>query len=238
MLMVFVRAMVMYIVVMLTMRLMGKRMIGQLQPFELAVAMLMADLAAAPLSDLGIPLLYGIVPMLALLFLHSTITLMSCKIPAVRRLVSGKATVLIKDGAIDYRELKRQCYSINDLMEALRVAGQLDIAQVGTAILETNGQLSAFPDPKYRPVNTQVMQVQPDPEGAPVVLILDGSADDENLRLLGRDADWLRAQLGALGLTCGRTLLCTLDAGGALYAQDYDGRRYRRQLSGREAGGA
>lgn len=236
MLMVFVRAMVMYIVVMLTMRIMGKRMIGQLQPFELAVAMLMADLAAAPLSDLGIPLLYGIVPMLALLFVHSTITLLSCKLPVVRRLVSGKATVLIKDGVIDYQELKRQCYSINDLMEALRVAGQLDVSQVGTAILETNGQLSAFPDPRFRPVNTQEMNVRPDPEGAPVVLMLDGRADDENLRLLGRDMHWLRARLDDLGLEARRTLLCTLDPGGVLYAQDYAGGRYRRQLPKEDRG--
>lgn len=145
MLMVFVRATVMYLVVMLTMRLMGKRMIGQMQPFELAVAMLIADLAAAPLNDLGIPLLYGLVPMLALLLSHSVMTLLCCKFPAVRQLISGKPAVMIKDGAIDYSEMVKQCYSINDLMEALRVAGQLDISQVGTAILETNGQLSAFP---------------------------------------------------------------------------------------------
>lgn len=133
MLMVFVRAAVMYVIVMITMRLMGKRMIGQLQPFELAVAMLMADLAAAPLSDLGTPLLYGIVPMFALLFTHSVITVLSCKLPSLRRIVSGKPAVLIKDGAIDYDEMVRQCYSINDLMEALRAAGQLDVSQVNSS---------------------------------------------------------------------------------------------------------
>lgn len=234
MLMVFVRATVMYLVVMITMRLMGKRMIGQLQPFELAVAMLMADLAAAPLSDLGTPLLYGIVPMLALLFTHSVITVLCCKFPSLRRIVSGKPALLIKDGAIDYGEMVRQCYSINDLMEALRVAGQLDISQVGTAILETNGQLSAFPDAKYRPVNASEMHISPDPEGAPTVLILDGRADDENLKLLRRDVRWLRGQLAEFNLPAERTLICTLDRQGNLYAQDYTGASYKRRALTKE----
>lgn len=237
MLMVFVRATVMYLVVMLTMRLMGKRMIGQMQPFELAVAMLIADLAAAPLNDLGIPLLYGLVPMLALLLSHSVMTLLCCKFPAVRQLISGKPAVMIKDGAIDYSEMVKQCYSINDLMEALRVAGQLDISQVGTAILETNGQLSAFPDPRYRPVNTHEMNVRPAPEGAPLVLILDGRADNENLKLLDRDPRWLRDELSEFGLTCERTLLCMLDKQGEMYAQDYDGARYRKSVLPKEKTG-
>lgn len=234
MLMVFVRAAVMYVIVMITMRLMGKRMIGQLQPFELAVAMLMADLAAAPLSDLGTPLLYGIVPMFALLFTHSVITVLCCKFPSLRRAVSGKPAVLIKDGAIDYKEMVRQCYSINDLMEALRVSGQLDISQVGTAILETNGQLSAFPDAKYRPVSACEMHLSPDPEGAPTVLMLDGRADDENLELLGRDARWLRDRLAEFNLPAERALICTLDRMGNLYAQDYSGASYKKKVLTKE----
>lgn len=234
MLMVFVRAAVMYVIVMITMRLMGKRMIGQLQPFELAVAMLMADLAAAPLSDLGTPLLYGIVPMFALLLTHSVITVLSCKLPSLRRIVSGKPAVLIKDGAIDYDEMVRQCYSINDLMEALRAAGQLDVSQVGTAILETNGQLSAFPDSKYRPANTSELHISPDPESVPTVLMLDGRADDENLALLGRDGRWLRDQLATFNLPAERTLICTLDRMGNLYAQDYTGASYKKRALTKE----
>lgn len=234
MLMVFARATVMYIVVMITMRLMGKRMIGQLQPFELAVAMLMADLAAAPLSDIGIPLLYGIVPMLALLLMNSIIALLSCKFPAVRRIVSGRPAMLIKDGAIDHSELKRQCYSVSDLMEALRMAGQLDIARTGTAILETNGQLSAFPAAGERPPTAREMNISPGPEGAPLVLVLDGKPDDENLKLLGKDETWLRNQLGALSLKPENALLCTIDRQGRLYAQDYGGRVCRAQPLSRE----
>lgn len=124
MLMVFTRATVMYVVVMITMRLMGKRMIGQLQPFELAIAMLMADLAAAPLSDIGIPLLYGVVPMLALLLAHSVITVLSYRFGWMRRLVSGRPAVVIRDGKVDHDELVRQCYSLGDLMESLRVSGR------------------------------------------------------------------------------------------------------------------
>ena len=234
MLMVFVRATVMYAVVMVTMRLMGKRMIGQLQPFELAIAMLMADLAAAPLSDIGIPLLYGVVPMLALLLAHSVITALSYRFGWVRRLVSGRPVVVIRDGKVDHDELVRQCYSLGDLMESLRVAGQMDISQVGEAILETNGQLSAFPNSDSRPPNTGEVNVHPGPEGVPLVLMLDGRPDRENLQLLGRDARWLGAQLEALGLAPECTLLCTLDRQGRIYAQDYAGNRYRAQPLRRE----
>lgn len=229
MLMVLIRALVMYVVVMVAMRLMGKRMIGQLQPFELAVAMLMADLAAAPLSEVGTPLLYGVLPILALLLMHSVMSLLCYRFPAVRALVSGRPTLLIKDGVIDRDQLTRQCFSISDLMEALRVAGQLDIAQVGTAILETNGQLSAFADADHRPPTTQELHIRPRPEGAPLVLLIDGRPDGENLRLLGRDEGWLRAQLRAADCAPEDTLLCTLDRQGMLHAQDYAGRIHRRR---------
>lgn len=234
MLMVFTRATVMYVVVMVTMRLMGKRMIGQLQPFELAIAMLMADLAAAPLSDIGIPLMYGVVPMLALLLAHSVISALSYRFGWVRRLVSGRPSVVIRDGKIDHAELVKQCYSLGDLMEALRAAGHMDISQVGEAVIETNGQLSACPTSDNRPPNTGEMDIHPGPEGVPLVLMLDGKPDRENLNLLGRDAHWLNSQLEALKLSPKRTLLCTLDRQGRIYAQDYAGNRYRAQPLSRE----
>ena len=100
----------------------------------------------------------------------------------------------------------------------MRAAGQLDVSQVGTAILETNGQLSAFPDSKYRPANTSELHISPDPESVPTVLMLDGRADDENLALLGRE----------------RTLICTLDRMGNLYAQDYTGASYKKRALTKE----
>ncbi|MGI6201208.1 MAG: DUF421 domain-containing protein [Christensenellales bacterium] len=142
MLTVFFRALILFVVVTLVMRMMGKRQIGQLQPHEFAVAVLIADLAAAPMADNGIPLLYGVVPILALLCAQVLISLLTLKFQWARTVFCGQPSVVIRKGLIDREELKRQRYNLNDLLEQLRGKDVFSPGDVDYAVLETSGELS------------------------------------------------------------------------------------------------
>ena len=152
---------------------MGKRQVGQLQPYEFVLALMIAELAAAPMEDIGTPLLYGIVPILGMMFLHGLAALLSAKSMLFRRALSGGPSVIIRKGVIQYHEMKRLCYTVSDLLEELRAQGCLNIADVCTAILETNGRLSVFPYGNKRPVTPEDLKIQAGYEGIPMTLVVD-----------------------------------------------------------------
>ena len=215
MLIIFIRAILLYSFSILAVRLMGKRQIGQLQPYELVAAILIADLVAEPMSGAETPLLYGIVPVCALVLMHSLFGLLGMKSPAFRRLLNGSARVLIREGSIQYAELKQVCMPVSDLMEVVRAAGILNIADVETAVLETNGVLSVFPRGAQRPVTLGDMGLSAPEEGLPHVLISDGVYRQDELRRAGVTQAELDAFLGAEG----PVLLCVLDSRGTLFWQ-------------------
>lgn len=215
MLIIFIRAILLYSFSILAVRLMGKRQIGQLQPYELVAAILIADLVAEPMSGAETPLLYGIVPVCALVLMHSLFGLLGMKSPAFRRLLNGSARVLIREGSIQYAELKQVCMPVSDLMEVVRAAGILNIADVETAVLETNGVLSVFPRGDQRPVTLGDMGLSAPEEGLPHVLISDGVYRQDELRRAGVTQAELDAFLGAEG----PVLLCVLDSRGTLFWQ-------------------
>lgn len=220
MLTVCVRTLILYAVSVAAMRLMGKKQIGQLQPYEFVLAIMIADLAASPMENVGTPLLYGIVPILTMLLLYGIFTLLSAKFMPMRRALSGGPSVIIRKGVIQYREMDRLCYTVTDLLEALRCQGFLNIADVCTAILETSGQLSAFPYPNKRPVTPEDLQLQADSEGIPMTLTVDGRVQREHLKKCGLREEWLLDQLKALGYQSpGEILLASLDTQGRLYVQ-------------------
>lgn len=220
MLTIFFRAAILYSVCVLGIRLMGKREIGQLQPYELVAAILIADLAAGPISGAETPLLYGIIPIAALVLLHSAATLIGMKSPGFRRLLNGSARVLIKDGSIQYDELKRVCVTVSDLLEDMRTNGYMNISEVGTAVLETNGMLSVFPMARYRPVTPGDMQLRVSEDILPEVLITDGAYRMEALKRAGFTRSQLDQLLCDNGLDAkARILLCCLDGAGVLFVQ-------------------
>lgn len=212
MLTMFVRSVVLYLVSVLALRLMGKRQVGQLQPFELVVVILIAELAATPMSSVGVPLLWGILPMAALIMCHGFITFLDMRFPAFSKLMGGEPTVLIRDGAICESALRRTGVSLPDLMEAMRLAGQQDIAQVATAILEPSGQVSVFPHAANRPLTPQDMQRSVQEEHLPLPLVLDGQVHQENLAVSGLQEKQLRALVVEMGLgSVSEVLLLTLN---------------------------
>ncbi len=199
MLTIFVRSVILFVAAVLAMRMMGKRQVGQLQPYELVVVVLIAELAATPMGSVDLPLLYGLVPIMALIACHGLLTALSMRSERVRVWLCGQPTVLIRNGVICEKQLRKMAFTMNDLMEGIRTGGMLDPSEVGTAVLETGGQVTVFPKASARPVNPTDMNLTPDREGLPLPLILDGRIQGENLQRGGLTASWLDKQVKAMG---------------------------------------
>lgn len=206
----------------LAMRLMGKRQIGQLQPFELVIAIMIADLASTPMESLDTPLWRGVLPLFVTVALHQLLTLLSLKSQKLRAFFSGRPTVVIHQGQIDYKALEKLCFNLNDLLEELRAGGILTPTEVGTAIMETSGKLSVFPKSQNRAVSPADLDIQTGYEGIPLTLVMDGKLEKANLPLCGKDEQWLEKQLKQLGFQRMQdVLLCYLDTDGKMTAHPY-----------------
>lgn len=222
MLAILIRSVVLVCFAVLAMRLMGKRQIGQLQPFELVIAMMIADLAASPMESLDTPLWRGVMPLLITVALHQLFTLLSLKSQRMRAFFSGTPTVVIHRGRIDPKALEKLCFNLNDLLEELRTGGILTPTEVGTAIMETSGKLSVFPASAHRALTPDDMDIDTGYEGIPLTLVMDGKLERDNLPLCGRDEKWLMKQLARMGhSSLGSVLLCYLDTDGRMTAHGY-----------------
>ena len=174
----FIRVVILYILVLTIMRLMGKREISQMQPFELVIAIMIADLASIPMSDVGIPLFNGIVPILALLLLQSIISILNLKSIWFRKLVCGKPTILIYRGKIDERILKKEKMTINELQERLRQNNVNSLVDVEYAILETSGQVTTILKSEKRNTTPEDFKIVPKYEGLPYDLVIDRKGNE------------------------------------------------------------
>lgn len=192
MLTIFARSVLLYIASLLAMRAMGKREVGQLMPFELVVVIMIAELAATPMGGVGIPLLYGILPMVALVVCHGLITAVCMKWQPFRAWMSGQPTVLMRNGVICEKQMRKSAMDLNDLMEAIRTAGILDPAEVGTVVLEPGGQVNVFPKADFRSVSPMDMKLNVPAEGLPLPLVMDGVIQQDNLIRGQLTEKWLR----------------------------------------------
>lgn len=223
MLILFMRTAILYIFVVLTMRVMGKRQIGQLEPFELVIAILIADLAAVPMEDKDIPLLHGILPIFLLLFFQVFFSYLSLKSIRFRRLFDGTPDILIRNGRIDEEAMYQSRYTLEELLGQLRTKGYVNPSDIEYAVLETNGDVSVIPKSQKRPVNPSDLGIPTAYEGLPTPLILDGHLVKENLRSVGLSVSWLKKELARAGV--GETkevFLALLDTQGELYVQTKD----------------
>lgn len=174
---------------------MGKRQVGQLQPSELVVALIIADLAAVPMSEVGIPLINGIIPIITLFIMEELLSYISMKSERARGLISGKPSILIERGTIIEDELRRIRYNINDLLEQLRLKNFSNVEDVSYAILETSGQLSVIPKEEKKPVTLKDMNLIAKTGHLPVTVIIDGRIISDNLHKTGLSNNWLADQL-------------------------------------------
>jgi len=221
MLTIFTRSVLLYIASLLAMRAMGKRQVGQLQPFELVVVIMIAELAATPMGGVGIPLLYGILPMIALVVCHGLIAALCMKWQPFRAWMSGQPTVLMRNGVICEKQMRKSAMDLNDLMEAIRTAGILDPAEVETVILEPGGQVNVFPKSDFRSVSPSDMGLAVGKEGLPLPLIMDGVVQVDNLRRGNLTQDWLQSTVKEAGSTDLKSILfCCLNTQGEMLIQD------------------
>ena len=224
MLITFVRSIILYVIVLVVMRLMGKREIGQLQPFELAIAIMIADLASVPMSEVGIPIINGIIPILSLLVMHLIISFINLKSIKMRQLICGKPSILIYRGKINEKVLIKERFTINELQERLRANNINNLADVEYAILETSGQVSIIQKPNKRTTIPEDFNIMPEYEGIPYDLVVDGKIMEDNLQKLGKDYNWLRKEVNKFKINPQDALLVTIDGRGQMFCQGKGGK--------------
>ena len=219
MLITFFRSIILYIFVLIIMRLMGKREIGQLQPFELAISIMIADLVTMPMTDVGTPISNGIIPILGLLLMHLIISIINIKSIKAREIICGKPRILIYRGKIDEEALKKERFTINELQERLRGNNVVNIGDVEYAILETSGQVTVIQKPDKRNTIPADFNIMPDYEGISYDLIVDGKIMSKNLKAIEKDYNWLEKEIGKFKMKPNEVLLATLDGKGQIFCQ-------------------
>ena len=207
----YLRTIVLYLVLILAIRLMGKRQVGQMEPSEFVVTMLVANLASIPMQDGAIPLYSGLVPILTVLGAELVLSYLSLRSIPIRKLLCGKPVILIENGNILQNNLRKTSITLDELTGHLREKGVLDLQTVQYAILETNGNLSVFPYPKHMPPSARDAGVQASSQYIPLTIISDGYLSKDNLQKAGKDRHWVDRVLQERDATVQSTWLLTVD---------------------------
>jgi len=201
---IFLRTVIIYSVLLIAMRLMGKRQIGELELSDLVIAVLISNIAAHPLQDIGIPIMNGLLPIVTLLCLDLIVAGLIVKYPRAKEVLCGKPSFLVVRGVICQEEMERNRYSLDELAGALRAQGITDISQVEYAILETSGKVSIILFPAERTATAGKLNVAEEDNGYPVILISNGRLRSQDLQVAGKDEKWLQKQLKAHGVSSPR----------------------------------
>ncbi len=218
MLIALLRTVILYLLLIVGLRLMGKKQVGELEPAELVMAMLMSDLAAVPMQDFGIPLLYGVVPIITLLCLTMMLSVLTVRSLKLRLLLCGRPSIVVERGQILQKELSKTRMSPDELMEELRLLGITDLASVKYAILETSGRLSAVLYTARQPLTPEQMHLDTPEPGLPLTIIDNGEIYPDNLRRRGLNRTWLDKTLREHGVRSARQVfLMTVDELGGVY---------------------
>lgn len=220
MLLLIIRTIILYLVLVGAMKAMGKRQIGQLQPFELVVVLVISEMAAVAMENIGIPLTSSVIPIITIMALQVILALINLKSEKARAIICGKPLILIQNGRILEDELKKTRININDLLEQMRGKNYFNILDIEYAILETNGQLSVIPKSQKRPLQPEDLQIQTKYEGLPTTLVIDGVVNHNNLQKINLDEKWLQTELGKHGIkNLKEVFFASLDTLGNLFFQ-------------------
>lgn len=226
MLTLIIRAIVIYLIILVILRIMGKRQIAEMQPYELVATLIIADLACIPMTEITVPLLHGIVPLLALTTIHFFISILSVKSIKLRRLINGSPIIVIDNNGIRYKDLRALNMTLNDLYEGLRVAGYFSLEDIAYAIVETNGSLSVLPKTSSQPPTADDMKVKTDPAVINLMLINDGKVVKENMEHFGLDEEFLKQSIGKFKITNIKdVMIYTLNNSGDVYLQEKVGKK-------------
>lgn len=231
MLTIVVRAIIIYLVVLFLYRLMGKRQLGQMQPFELVLTLIIADLATIPMAEVSVPVLHGIVPLLTLVILHFVLTFLSKISNKFASFLSGKPVIVINPDGIDYKALKNLNISVDDVFEAIRGCGYFKIEQIQYAIMETNGKMSVLPKSQYAPVTVEDMQLETKKSAIPINIINEGKIVKDNLPIADINETDVKNILERAKIKKVKdVLILTVDKNGAVYIQKFNEKYQTMQL--------
>ncbi len=211
---VFIRAVILYCVLIFSVRLMGKRQIGELQPSELAITILISNIATLPVEDLSIPLITGLLPVLTLVCLDVLMSWVSMKSKKMRGVISGEPVIIISNGKVDQQKLYNLRFTTDDLMEALRAEGIFDLDEVQFAVVETTGKVNVYPKFPNRPVSNADMNIKGTSSDPPSVVIQDGKIMISSLKRLGLGRGWLDKTLEEHSLSATDIFMMTAESAG------------------------
>ncbi|MGG5461912.1 DUF421 domain-containing protein [Clostridium sp. B9] len=195
MLITFIRTLILYFLVIASIRLMGKRQVGELQPYELVITLMLSDLASLPMQDTRLPLLLGVIPIITLLFIKIVISELQQHIHFFEKLLDGTPSIIISDGELNLEMMKKQKLTINDILEELRGAGYLDIKDIKYAIIETNGTISIIPKGNCDTIKRSDLNINSNDFTLPIILYIDGKLNKKALDYLNRNEIWLDEEL-------------------------------------------
>ena len=213
---IFIRTLVIFVTTFIVMRLMGKRQIGEMQPYELVITLLIAELACIPMADNSIPLLYGIVSILTVYLLHQIVCILDLKLPGAKVVLGGSPSIVLNKNGIDDTQLKKNNLDVSDLVESLRVEGYFALEAVDYALYESEGTFSALPKANYQEMQSSL----------PIVIIDEGKFDPKNLEQTQRDQQYFLNILKERGcLDIKQVLIMTVDGDGKVYMQQ-KGKKY------------
>lgn len=219
---VLIRTIFLYALVVIVMRLMGKRQIGELQPYEFVITIMISDLAALPMQDTRLPLILGVIPIITLLFVKTLLSQIQLKSQFARKFIDGEPCILICKGKVNYNGLKKQQINIDELMEELRLAGYFDLNDIEYGILENNGQLSFLTSNSSSSSSSSNKSPNQKPQ-LPVIFVLDGKINKNSLTTCGKDKDWVENKLKNHNVeSINNVLLAMTDTTGKFIIQGYE----------------
>ncbi len=214
---IFIRTVVVFLTLLIVMRLMGKRQIGEMQPYELVITLIVADLACIPMADHSVPLLYGVVAIITVYFLHQVVCLIDLNIRSAKTVLSGSPSIVINKNGIDDTQLKKNNLDVNDLIESLRVKGYFSLDAVDYALYEAEGMFSALPKKDYEKYQTSL----------PVIIVDEGKYEPKNLEQTNKNQAYYDEVLRGQGCDdVKKVLIMTVDGKGKVYLQ-LTGEKYR-----------
>lgn len=211
MLMIFFRTVLLYLVLIATIRFLGKRQLGQLEPSEVAVTMLIADLASIPMQEEDITIFAGLVPIIAVLGMELLLSFISMRSIRFRKILCGKPVILIENGKFLQDNMRKNRVTLDELISQLREKDVMDPGSVQYAILETGGNLSVFPFPEERPATSKEAGISAERGSLPITIVTDGKLIQDNLQKAGKDERWLQKTLSQHKAALKETFLLTVD---------------------------
>lgn len=212
-----IRAVIMYVFIVMAVRVMGKRQVGELKPHELVITILVSQIASIPLEDNAMPLANSMVPLLILISCEIIASVISMKSLKFRNLLQGKPIFVIRHGKLDEKQMKRLRFTMDDLIDALRQKDVFDIAQVEDAVVETNGSLSVLLKPGYSPVTPSQLQLNVQDDGMPITVVMDGKPITEYFGAEKISAEKIEEILTSNQLKAKKLMLLTVDDSGNIF---------------------